>query len=67
MENGNLSELEKMNNIQLKQYLAVNRNDDAKFSHALEILMKRRNPNAIRYSSNMTLEEIGKVIKDKLG
>ena len=67
MENGNLSELEKMNNIQLKQYLAVNRNDDAKFSQALEILMKRRNPNAIRYSSNMTLEEIGKVIKDKLG
>ena len=67
MENGNLSELAKMNNIQLKQYLAANRNDEAKFSHALAILMKRRDPNAIRYSSNMTLEEIEKVIKDKLG
>ncbi|MGK7895267.1 MAG: hypothetical protein AB4372_17005 [Xenococcus sp. (in: cyanobacteria)] len=56
-----------MNNTQLKQYLAANRNDDTKFSHALAILMKRRDPNAIRYSSNMTLEEIEKVIKDKLG
>ena len=66
MENGNLSDLEKMNNTQLKQYLAQHRNDDAAFSQALAILMSRRDPNATRYSGDMTLEEIEKVIKDKL-
>ncbi len=67
MENGNLSDLEKMNNTQLKQYLAQHRNDDAAFSQALAILMSRRDPNATRYSGDMTLEEMEKVIKDKLG
>ena len=66
MENGNLSDLEKMNNTQLKQYLAQHRNDDAAFSQALAILMSRRDPNATRYSGDMTLEEIEKVIQDKL-
>ena len=66
MENGNLSDLEKMNNTQLKQYLAQHRNDDEAFSQALAILMSRRDPNATRYSGDMTLEEIEKVIKDKL-
>ena len=66
MENGNLSDLEKMNNTQLKQYLAQHRNDDEEFSQALAILISRRDPNATRYSGNMTLEEIEKVIKDKL-
>ena len=66
MENGNLSDLEKMNNTQLKQYLAQHRNDDEAFSQALAILMSRRDPNASRYSGDMTLEEIEKVIKDKL-
>lgn len=66
MENGNLSNLEQMNNAQLKQYLAQHRNDDAAFSQALEILMGRRDPNATRYSPYMTLEEIEKVIKAKL-
>ena len=66
MENGNLSDLEKMNNTQLKQYLAQHRNDDAEFSQALAILMSRRDPNATRYSGDMTLEEIEKVIQDKL-
>lgn len=58
--------LEKMNNTQLKQYLAQHRNDDAEFSQALAILMSRRDPNTTRYSGDMTLEEIEKVIQDKL-
>ena len=66
MENGNLSDLKKMNNTQLKQYLAQHRNDDEAFSQALAILMSRRDPNATRYSGDMTLEEMEKVIKDKL-
>ena len=66
MENGNLSNLEQMNNSQLKQYLAQHRNDDAAFSQALAILIDRRDPNATRYSGDMTLEEIEKVIKEKL-
>ncbi|MDJ0589507.1 MAG: hypothetical protein QNJ72_05850 [Pleurocapsa sp. MO_226.B13] len=66
MENGNLSNLEQMNNTQLKQYISQHRNDDEEFSQALAILISRRDPNATRYSGNMTLEEIEKVIKDKL-
>lgn len=66
MENGNLSNLEQMNNTQLKQYLAQHRNEDEQFSQALAILMGRRDPNATKYSADMTLEEIEKVIKDKL-
>ena len=55
-----------MNNTQLKQYISQHRNDDEEFSQALAILISRRDPNATRYSGNMTLEEIEKVIKDKL-
>ncbi len=66
MENGNWSSLGQMNNTQLKQYISQHRNDDEKFSQALAILISRRDPNATRYSGNMTLEEIEKVIKDKL-
>ena len=82
MENGNLSNLEQINNLQLKQYLSQHRNDrergrrlvaisnrgvdDAAFSEALAILMSRRDLSATRYSGNMTLEEIERVIKDKL-
>ena len=66
MENGNLSNLEQMNNLQLKQYLAEHRNNDAAFSQALAVLMSRRDPKATRYSGDMTLAEIERVIKNKL-
>ncbi|MBE9047333.1 hypothetical protein IQ255_23525 [Pleurocapsales cyanobacterium LEGE 10410] len=66
MENGNLSNLEQMNNTELKQYLAQHRNDDAAFSQALAILISRRAPDATRYSGEMSLEEIEKVIKERL-
>lgn len=67
MENSNLSNLEQMDNLQLKQYLARHRNNDAAFSQALAVLMSRRDPEATRYSGDMTLEEIERVIKNKLG
>ena len=66
MENENLSNLEQMNNLQLKQYLSRHCNDDAAFSQALAVLMSHRNPNATRYHGDMTLAQIKRVIEDKL-
>ena len=58
--------LQEMSNAELKQYMAEHRNDDEAFSSALEVLMSRREPNAPRYSADMSLEEMEKVIKEKL-
>lgn len=58
--------LKEMSNAELKQYLAENRNNDDAFSAALEVLISRREPNAPRYSANMSLEEMEQVIKQKL-
>ena len=51
--------------VQLKQYLAKNRNDDENFSHALnELLNREQNPTV--FSANMPLEEVGQVIRAKI-
>jgi hypothetical protein len=55
-----------MSNAQLKQYLAEHRNDDDVFSEALSVLMSRRDPSAPRYNSELPIEEIQKIIQDKL-
>jgi hypothetical protein len=40
--------LEQMTNIELKHYLSVNRNDEVAFRSALQVLLSRRDPNAVR-------------------
>lgn len=57
----NLTELSKT---ELKQYLSQNRNDDEKFSAALEELM-RRNADAPVYPP-MGWEETGKIVEEKI-
>lgn len=50
---------------QLKQFLSANRNNDEMFSEALGELMSR-NPNRKRYPADMSFEEIGQVISEKI-
>lgn len=59
--------LSQMNNIELRQYLSENRNDEEKFTQALEILMNRKK-NKLKYPppSEMQLEEIEAIFKAKL-
>lgn len=57
----NLAELSKT---ELKRYLSDNRNDDEKFSEALQELMSR-DPNPTWYPPT-DWEETGRIIKQKL-
>lgn len=60
-----MSNLKEMNIPELKKYLSDNRNNDEIFSEALGELISR-NPNRKRYPADMTFEEIGQVIGEKL-
>jgi len=64
MGNGASMNLTELSKTELKQYLSQNRNDDEKFSAALEELM-RRNSDAPVYPP-MGWEETKKIIDDKI-
>lgn len=57
--------LREMSDAELKQYLSAHRNDDVAFSEALGELMSR-NRDTVRYPANLPLEEIERIIKEKL-
>ncbi|PSB02578.1 DUF6887 family protein [Merismopedia glauca] len=57
--------LKEMSNAELKQYLATHRNDDDAFSEALQELMSRSR-DRVRYPANLPLEEMEKLIAEKL-
>lgn len=59
--------LSQMNNTELRQYLSENRNDEKKFSQALELLMSRKTEN-FKYppASEMDREEIEAIFQAKL-
>ena len=56
-----------MNNTELRQYLSQNRNDEDKFSQALEILISRKK-DQFKYPppSEMDKQEIEAIFKAKL-
>ncbi|NEP08075.1 MULTISPECIES: DUF6887 family protein [unclassified Okeania] len=59
--------LSQMSNRELCQYLSENRNDEKKFSQALELLMSRKTEN-FKYppASEMEKEEIEAIFQAKL-
>ncbi|WP_287517837.1 DUF6887 family protein [Okeania sp. SIO2C2] len=56
-----------MNNTELRQYLSENRNDEEKFSQALELLMSRKTE-SFKYPlpSEIEIEEIEAIFQAKL-
>ncbi|MBA3920796.1 MAG: hypothetical protein H0X31_03415 [Nostocaceae cyanobacterium] len=60
-----MANLKKMSVAELKEYLKVHRNDDEAFSQALEELISR-NQGAIRYSANLPLSDMERIIREKL-
>ncbi len=60
-----MSNFKEMTVFQLKQFLSANRNNDEIFSEALAELLSR-NPDRQRYRANMSPEEIGQVIREKI-
>lgn len=50
---------------QLKEYLSTHRDDDEAFSEALGELISR-NRGAVRYPANLPLEEVGRIVREKL-
>ncbi|ACK72474.1 hypothetical protein PCC7424_4101 [Gloeothece citriformis PCC 7424] len=60
-----MSDLKQLTNTQLKQYLSKFRNDDEKFSQALEELLTR-DPNPTIYPADLPLEQIEQIIKEKI-
>nr|WP_224409185.1 hypothetical protein [Oscillatoria salina] len=54
-----------MTTAQLKQYLSENRNNNSRFSEALSELMSR-NSNPTVYPPDLPLEEIERVMQDKI-
>ncbi|KYC40916.1 hypothetical protein WA1_25205 [Scytonema hofmannii PCC 7110] len=50
---------------ELKEYLSTHRHDDKAFSAALGELITR-NRGALRYPANLPLEDVGKIIQEKL-
>ena len=60
-----MTDLKQMTAIQLKQYLSDYRSDDEKFHAALsELLSRELNPTI--YPANMPLEEMERIIKEKI-
>ncbi|NEO57497.1 MAG: hypothetical protein F6K54_33165 [Okeania sp. SIO3B5] len=59
--------LSQMNNRELRQYLSENRNDEEKFSQALELLMSRKTK-SFKYPppSEIEKEEIEAIFQAKL-
>ena len=60
-----MSNFQEMTVVQLKQFLSDNRNNDEIFSEALGELLSR-NPERQRYQADMSPEEIGQVIREKI-
>lgn len=62
--------LKEMTITELKQYISENRNDEEVFHAALQELMSRRDPNAIRYPNPFDLAdpiaEMEAIFKEKL-
>ncbi|WP_207714176.1 hypothetical protein [Scytonema sp. UIC 10036] len=50
---------------ELKQYLSAHRDDDEAFSEALGELITR-NRGAVRYPANLSLEDVGRIVREKL-
>lgn len=66
METGSLSmkpNFKEMSFSELRAYIVANRNDDEAIH---ELFFNRRNPNAKRYSADLTEEEINEVLKRKI-
>jgi hypothetical protein len=60
-----MTDLKQMTAIELKQYLSDYRSDDEKFHAALsELLSRESNPTI--YPANMPLEEMERIIKEKI-
>lgn len=60
-----MNDFKQMTIVQLKQYMADNRNDDKKFSDALsELLHREQHPTV--FPANMPLEEVEQVIYAKI-
>jgi hypothetical protein len=57
--------LKQMSKAELKQFISENRGDDDKFSQALRELLNR-DPNPTIYPADMPLEDMEKVIREKI-
>lgn len=60
-----MADLKQMTTAQLKQYLSEYRRDDDKFSEVLSELLNR-DPNPTIYPADMPIEEMERVIKEKI-
>ena len=60
-----MTDFKRMTKEELKHYLSTHRNDE-EFSAALGERLSRRDPNAKRYPANLTFEETGQVIHQKI-
>lgn len=63
------SNLEQMTNTELKHYMSEYRNDEVAFRSALEILLSRRDPNALRHPYPFDLanpeSQVEEILKEK--
>jgi predicted CopG family antitoxin len=57
--------LKEMSVAELKEYLSTHRNNDEAFSEALGELVAR-NRGAVRYPANLPLEDMERIIQEKL-
>ena len=60
-----MTDFKRMNKKELKHYLSTHRNDE-EFSAALGERLSRRDPNAKKHSVNLTFEETGQIIHQKV-
>lgn len=60
-----MANLKEMTISELKKYLSAHRNDDQAFSEAMGELLSR-NRDSKRYPANMSSEEVGLAIQEKL-
>ncbi|ACK70289.1 conserved hypothetical protein [Gloeothece citriformis PCC 7424] len=60
-----MANLKDMTLSELKKYLSDHRNDDEAFSEAMGELLSR-NRNSKIYPANMSSEEVGRVIQEKI-
>ncbi|WP_013325205.1 DUF6887 family protein [Gloeothece verrucosa] len=60
-----MANLKEMTRSELKKYLSDNRNDNEAFSQGMGELLSR-NRNTKRYPANISPEEIGKIIQEKI-
>lgn len=60
-----MSNFQEMTVVQLKEFLSAHRNDDEMFSAALGELLSR-NPDRQSYPADMSIQEMGQVISEKI-